>query len=132
MSSDEDEVSEEVAFFEMASKNVGPRLTTVCIAAGIDTCDKVLAQHGMSGETPSDPAVGGVLKKLQALDSSILLDMDGADAISIRLLHRKCIKNDGGTPPSKKAKIGGPAHAHAWFFHSDRGVSGALSVHAGA
>ena len=102
MSSDE-EMTEEEQFVEMASKNAGMVMTAALLAAGIDTMDKLLAQHGMAESPPSDPAITGVLRKLQSYDNSINMDIRGLAADGIRLLQRK--SSTHSTPPSKKAKI---------------------------
>ena len=103
MSSDEENDSEEVQFFELLEKNCTEALQLGLLGSGITTMDMLLAQHGMGEDHPQDAAVTAVLQKAKSIKDEVELDMAGGDANSLRLLHRKGTKAHS-TPPSKKAK----------------------------
>ena len=103
MSSDEEVETEEVQFFKLVEKNCKEELQVGLTGSGITTMDLLMAQYGMGEDNPNDAAVIAVLQKAKNIDAGVSLALDGDDAASLRLLHRKG-KREYSTPPGKKAK----------------------------
>ena len=103
MSSDEEVETEEVQFFKLVEKNCKEELQVGLTGSGITTMDLLMAQYGMGEDNPNDAAVIAVLQKAKNIDAGVSLALDGDDAASLRLLHRKG-KREYSTPPSKRSK----------------------------
>ena len=90
--------TEQEVFYELGTITMGLRdeFVEALVTRGVDTCDMLLAQHGLGGESPADAAVVALLGRLKAVERSIDVRIDGADATAIRGLQLKSRRISAG------------------------------------
>jgi hypothetical protein len=100
---EEEPATEQELFLELSSAGMGLRdeLVIALMSIGVDTCDMLLAQHGLGVETPLDAAVVALLGRLKTAERSVDVRIDGRDATAIRGLQLKSrrISAGGGSVP---------------------------------
>ena len=95
---EEEPPTEQEVFYEISSVGMGLRddFVEALLAAGVDTCDMLLAQHGLGGESPADAAVVALLGRMRFIEPSIDVRVAGPDATAIRGLQLKSRRISAG------------------------------------